>query len=1263
MRNGKELVSDNEIYRIFSGRFGNQHLEIPLASEKDEGPYQIIASNDYGTSVHEFYLQQADPPVFLEPFKDVTVKNNEDVTIMCKVDGIPYPEVKFYKDWHLLAESYRIRIKYTEPDMWVITIRGAIVKDSGLYTCTAKNIAGATLSSCNVSVLDSLLHRSHPELKTDLVTFKQKKFEEDYEIVEEISASVNSKVYRVIDRHTAKEYLAKIVYKPEYDRWIRDEADCLNQVRKSYESNVVKLHDAYETPNKMSILIFHEIKTKNILESMLTTDNAPNETSKGVLEERKVAIYMKQLLECLNVLHSRNIVHLDINTDNVIIDEATKRIKLIGFTHSKCLKPGAFSNKAYEKVFYHDYGKPEFVSPEVIKNEPITLNTDMWSTGVLAYQLLTGKSPFFGKDSYEILKKISKCEWSFDNNADISLSHEAKDFIQHLFAVNPKERMTAEQALQHPWIQYSAQHSVASNSLNNKDLIELHSRQVWSKKMEQQEVWRKLVPISCILSMPPQQIERELASSYAISEKTYNLELKLITEQATMGDLKFELDKLDKTEPYDEQNELNQLYGHGDDDDEMNPGSYLVPVKDPLFTVRLREYRRTRFERVQQITNDLKDKQINRSKQMSEVSSRVTSPLKRPPPPQQQITKPKLSMEQVVEAAMKQSMRKERPDLVATATATASTTTTKSIEIVKASTSQQEQKAKPLARWQRIAQEVESKRLAKEEEEKRVALEAEKNPIRKSFVGSMNEIRNYTRNTIKERYKVDVYGKLIQRGSLSRSSSLLKSSRLSASPTGSVGSGAGGSVGSLNDQRAGSVTQQGFQQFIDYRYDKRQLLLGEGLSPIIREKLKDLYLLVGSTVTLRCRIEGQPSPRCFWYHNDRLIIGDDDRYKFSQAEDGSNSLTISKARVSDIGVYRCVARNRYGVSLTRSKLTVGDTPDRPSRPIVAQHSNSEVYLIWESPAFNGNSDILSYKVDYKLSNDVKWINALYTIEECCLIKNLAPLSNYRFRVSCINNIGISAYSWASEEITTLSSSDQTKIIIDNEQIQKLLKNQYNLEKRSEQSGLIKKLYNELDDTSKKKLDGTLERFKLDNKKAEEFYIVSTDKIYANDNVSVHYATDKANGTKRIIKFYSGKMNDNELKLLRELRDENRFIELIEGFQIDNKTTFVYSHAITIIDFISIRHKYSEELVVKILRQLLDALQWIHLHGYVHLNIHPLTILNSNLMQVNIKLSGFENSSHLSELTQTTSSKTSSPNKILMPLEFSCNFNSSHLFKF
>ncbi len=94
-------------------------------------------------------------------------------------------------------------------------------------------------------------------------------FQEDYEIVEEVAQSVNSKIYRVIERRTAREYLAKVAGTDEYAEWIRTEAESLNQVHHITDECFVRMHDAYETPSRRFILVFEEIKGKSLVEYLL----------------------------------------------------------------------------------------------------------------------------------------------------------------------------------------------------------------------------------------------------------------------------------------------------------------------------------------------------------------------------------------------------------------------------------------------------------------------------------------------------------------------------------------------------------------------------------------------------------------------------------------------------------------------------------------------------------------------------------------------------------------------------------------------------------------------------------------------------------------------------------------------------------------------------------------------------------------------------------------------------------------------------------
>jgi serine/threonine protein kinase len=484
------------------------------------------------------------------------------------------------------------------------------------------------------------------------------------------------------------------------------------------------------------------------------------------------------------------------------------------------LKPNIYSNDSNFSI-YHDYGQPEYVAPEIVTKSPITLNTDMWSVGVLTYVILTGKSPFCGKHPKETLENIEKNNYIFTSDFN-SISREAKDFIQRLLLIDPKERLNIEQALNHPWIHFSSQQT-SSALLNKQNLIQHHSMRVWSKSAKQMQPWSKLIKISKILddidlsdtgisSLSGEDLSD--GSNDKDKEETKNENSELIKQSRGRSESYEEMKIKEKT-----------MRCSSDDEETLNAGNYLLPVKDPFFTVRLREYRRTRYEKVKQIEIALINKQQEKKSNTLTNSSTTTLPY---------------------------------------------------------SSNSSNQK------------------------------------------------------TIKERYHVDIYGRCIHRGSLSRSNeiggSLFRNSqstqRDSESPSTKSLSHQNNTLFNRKSPSAEKLAKP-FQHFVDQKYDKRNKI-GEGLAPIIREKLKDTYLIVGSIVTLRCKIEGNPTPRCFWYHNDRLIIGDDDRFKFAQAEDGVTTLSVYKARVSDIGVYRCAARNQFGTALTKARLTVGDTPDRPT---------------------------------------------------------------------------------------------------------------------------------------------------------------------------------------------------------------------------------------------------------------------------------------------------------------------------------------------
>lgn len=116
-----------------------------------------------------------------------------------------------------------------------------------------------------------------------------------------------------------------------------------------------------------------------------------------------------------------------------------------------------------------EYGHPEFVAPEIVNKQNVTLAADMWSVGIITYILLSGTSPFLGENDRETLERIKSGNISFSDDAFSKVSDEAKDFLSKLLVFEPSGRLNVKQALHHNWIKNfrKSRESVPILSLDN----------------------------------------------------------------------------------------------------------------------------------------------------------------------------------------------------------------------------------------------------------------------------------------------------------------------------------------------------------------------------------------------------------------------------------------------------------------------------------------------------------------------------------------------------------------------------------------------------------------------------------------------------------------------------------------------------------------------------------------------------------------------------------------------------------------------------
>ena len=227
--------------------------------------------------------------------------------------------------------------------------------------------------------------------------------------------------YLCRDAQTKEIFVVKefpIDYLPEKERNLHQNLD---------HKNIVKIKDNFIENKKLYLLL--EYCQNSDLSSLLK--------KRIKLKEIEVQYYIINLIEAVKYLHEKRIVHRDIKPSNIFLTDKLE-VKLGDFGLSK--------EVSENEIMRDKYGTHGYMAPEIYENKGYLFEVDIWAIGVIIYQLILGKMPFYGEDK-DMELKIKNVNYGFPKDAIIS--NAAKDLIKQILVKDPKKRPSLDQMLEH----------------------------------------------------------------------------------------------------------------------------------------------------------------------------------------------------------------------------------------------------------------------------------------------------------------------------------------------------------------------------------------------------------------------------------------------------------------------------------------------------------------------------------------------------------------------------------------------------------------------------------------------------------------------------------------------------------------------------------------------------------------------------------------------------------------------------------------------
>ncbi|XP_072154312.1 calcium/calmodulin-dependent protein kinase type II alpha chain isoform X2 [Bemisia tabaci] len=264
------------------------------------------------------------------------------------------------------------------------------------------------------------------------------RFSDNYDLREELGKGAFSVVRRCVQKATGLEFAAKIINTKkltprDFQKLEREARIC----RKLQHPNIVRLHDSIQEEN-CHFLVFDLVTGGELFEDIVARE---------FYSEADASHCIQQILESVNHCHQTGVVHRDLKPENLLLASKAKgaAVKLADF--------GLAIEVTGDQIAWFGFaGTPGYLSPEVLKKEPYGKPVDIWACGVILYILLVGYPPFWDEDQHRLYSQIKNGAYDYPSPEWDTVTPEAKNLINQMLTVNPAKRITALEALKHPWI-------------------------------------------------------------------------------------------------------------------------------------------------------------------------------------------------------------------------------------------------------------------------------------------------------------------------------------------------------------------------------------------------------------------------------------------------------------------------------------------------------------------------------------------------------------------------------------------------------------------------------------------------------------------------------------------------------------------------------------------------------------------------------------------------------------------------------------------